>query len=157
MIKKSMCCIALAVCVLTFTSCAKKLAALDLDAAQKAVDELSIYGPLLTPDDEMLLNLYGIDAALIEKSVIAMPALIVHAGLYMIVLPKPGKEAEVKSQLDGFIRQHEKIWESYLPDQHKLVKDRLETTLDTKEGTYYVYIISEDNEAVLEAIKTGLK
>ena len=153
--KKIMCLAVAAVCMFALVSCSGKPSSLDIDAAQQAISELGIYGELYYPDNN-ILDAYGIDAAIIEKGVIAMPAFIVHSSLYIIALPKEGEEAELKTQLDGFMKQHEKVWEVYLPDQYKLVKDRMETKIETKEGIYYIYIISTDNDAVLDAIKTGL-
>ncbi len=136
-------------------ACAKPQS-LDLQAARRAIENTDVYGSLDYPNSNVLKEVYGIDDSLIAKRLIAMPMMVVQANLYMVVLPNEDARSEVKAQLDAFMKSHENTWADYLPDQYKLVEDRLETTISTKEGIYFVYIISEDNRLILDAIKSAL-
>ena len=69
----------------------------------------------------------------------------------MVVKPAEGKYETVRSGLDEYIKKQEELWNTYLPDQYELVKNRLVV----EEGDYLIYIISEDNNSVLEAIKSA--
>lgn len=142
--------------MVTFAACTKTPATLDLDAVRQAVDKLELLGMTIEPNAEELDAYYGINADLVEKGIINLPATIINSSMYIVVLPKDGKDDTLKSQLDAYIDMLSKSFEGYLLDQYQLVEDRLETTITTKEGTYLVYIVSTDNEAILNAIKSGL-
>lgn len=147
----------LALCAaFSFAGCSGAAQSLDLDASRAAVSELGILGMAYEPGAEELLSIYGIDAELIEKGILLLPGAIVQSSACIVVLPKEGQDDAVKQQLDGYIETLSKSFEDYLPDQYALVKNRRETTLKTAEGTYLVYIVSGDNDAVLSAIKSGL-
>ena len=47
----------------------------------------------------------------------------------------------------------EQQWQTYLPDQYELVKNRLEKEY----GEYLIYIISTDNDLVFKEIKQHKK
>lgn len=142
--------------VFTLVACGKTPQSLDLDVARAEVDKLGLMGLVLIPSDDELQNLYGIDAGLVEKGLFRMFGSITQASSYMVVLPKEGKESELKGQLDGYVDLLSRNFENYLPDQYALVKGYKHTSIKTKEGTYLVYIISSDNDAVLKAIESGL-
>lgn len=74
------------------------------------------------------------------------------ANLYFIVKPKNGKAETVKKQLDQYMENLEKKWSTYLPEQYQLVKNRMKTEI----GSYFIYIISSDNEKVLNTIKNSV-
>lgn len=148
--------LALVLCtVATFAAGGKKPESLDLDIARAAVDDLQLM-MAFDADHDMLLAISGIDTDLAQKGIYNVSGIIISASAYIVALPKDGKEAELRAQLDDYMAQLERDFDGYLADQYKLVQDRLMTTLETKEGTYIVYIVSSDNQAVLDAIKTGL-
>lgn len=74
------------------------------------------------------------------------------ANLYFIVKPKNGKVESVKKQIDQYMKNLEKKWSTYLPEQYQLVKNRMETEI----GSYFIYIISSDNEKILNSIKNAV-
>ncbi len=135
-------------------SCAKNTA-FNTDQAKSSIEELGIYPENMTYVTSEELTSMGLDKDKLEKFLIARPLMNVQSSLYIAVLPKKGSEAEVKSAIDEFMKSYENMWSQYLPEQYALVEERLETEIKTGEGTYYVYIISEDNEKVLEAMKSA--
>ena len=78
--------------------------------------------------------------------------MIVSASSYMIMKPAEGKKEAVKEAMADYMAKQEEQWGAYLPAQYDLVKNRLETEV---EG-YLVYVVSEDNDAVLKAIKNNI-
>ena len=110
-----------------------------------------IFGMMMPVDDEMLVSLFQINPENFEEYLFQYPMMIVHSSMYFIGKPAEGKEEVAKSEVDAFIARWEEQWSTYLPAQYELVQNRLETTV----GDYLVYIISYNNEAVLEAIKAS--
>ena len=141
-------------CVM-LVSCGKNTT-LDTDAARAAVEELGLYPASMVAVSDGELAAMGLTKDNIEKYVIGLPLMNVQASLYIAVLPKEGFEADVKSELESYMTSYENTWSQYLPDQYELVENRLVTEIKTGEGTYYVYIISENNERVLEALNSAV-
>ncbi len=155
--KKKLIALALAaLTLLTLAACGKSSKTLDLDKAAENIDATGVYANMITPDDEFMTSVVGLDMSKVEKSLVSIPLMNVKASLYFVVLPAKGGESDVKAALDEYMAVYENTWSQYLPDQAALVKDRLETEIETAEGAYYVYIISEDNDAVLAAINGAL-
>lgn len=75
-----------------------------------------------------------------------------NASFYVIVKPKNGKVESVKKELDQYMKELEKKWSTYLPDQYQIVKNRMETEV----GSYFIYIGSTDNQLVLKTIKDAV-
>ncbi|NLC79126.1 MAG: DUF4358 domain-containing protein [Ruminococcaceae bacterium] len=141
-------------CVM-LVSCGKNTT-LDTDAARAAVEELGLYPASMVAVSDGELAAMGLTKDNIEKYVIGLPLMNVQASLYIAVLPKEGFEADVKNELESYMTSYENTWSQYLPDQYELVENRLVTEIKTGEGTYYVYIISENNERVLEALNSAV-
>ena len=72
--------------------------------------------------------------------------------LYVIVKPKHGQIETVRKSMDSYFNTLEKKWSTYLPEEYQLVKNRMKTEV----GSYFVYIISKDNETVLKTIKDAI-
>ena len=142
--------------LLTAAGCKKAGKTLDLEKAAANIEATGQYNNMLTPDDEYLKTVLGLDPALVQKSLISIPLMNVKSSLYFVVLPVKGSESAVKTALDDYMTQYDKMWSQYLPDQAELVNNRMVTELETSEGTYYVYIISEDNDAVYKALTDSL-
>ena len=87
----------------------------------------------------------------VEKFLMMAPQMITSSSQYIIVKPSKKYEKEVKDAVNEYLNKLEKQWEMYLPDQYRLVKDRLEE----KEGDYLIYIISIDNELALKQIRNS--
>ena len=78
---------------------------------------------------------------------------ITSAEQYIILKPADGKEEEVKEAMDTYMTNLQQQWDTYLPLQAELVRNREET----KVGDYLIYIISQDNAKVLDVIKNNQK
>lgn len=85
----------------------------------------------------------------VEEFLMATPMMIVRSDTYIIVKPSKGNKEIVKEKIDEYMSNLEKQWETYLPEQYELVKNRLEKEL----GDYLIYIVSIDNDLVYKAIK----
>lgn len=94
---------------------------------------------------------FGINPDNIEEMTFQEPMINIRASEFAIVKPVAGKEDIVKKEMDAYFKKVEDRWSTYLPDQLELVKNRLVT----KVGDYLVYVVSEDNDKVLEAIKAA--
>lgn len=111
-----------------------------------------IFNMMMALEEEQL-EMVGLSKDQIEEFVIKTPLAIVSANTYMIIKPANGKAKEVKEAISKYMKQLENQWSAYLPDQYDLVKNRMETEI----GNYLIYIISTDNEAVLQEIKKSVE
>ncbi len=119
--------------------------------AEKIVrdSKVPLFSMIMNLTDDNLESMVGINKELLEEYVVYIPMAIVNTNLYMVLKPKEGKIDEVKKQVETYIESLEKTFETYLPDQYQIIKNRKETTY----GDYLIYIASEDNERVLRTIK----
>lgn len=140
--------------ILLITGCgAKTLLTLDLDKAKKDIEELKIkddylYSKLDYVTSGEIKDTYQFEAKYFDEFVIAMPKIKINANMYMILKVKKGKMTEAKNELAHFDEKYIEQWKLYLPDQAKLVENKLETQKDD----YLIYIVSSDNNKVLKAI-----
>lgn len=158
MTKKLISVFALLAMFLTLAGCSngnQKNTTFDTNAAQSAIEELNIYPMMVQVTDSDLATI-GLTSDKIEKYMISIPLMNVQSSLYIAVLPKQGQEKAVKDELDAYMKVYENTWAQYLPDQSQLVENRMMSEIKTGEGTYYVYIISEDNQKVFDAMKKGI-
>lgn len=81
-----------------------------------------------------------------------IPTVENSASFYIIVKPKNGKTDIIKKELKRYMNQLEQKWSTYLPEEYRLVKNRMETEI----GSYLIYIVSRDNELVLNTIKNTI-
>lgn len=75
-----------------------------------------------------------------------------NVSFYLIVRPKNGKAENVKKSMNQYMKTLDKKWSTYLPDEYKLVKNHM----DTEVGSYLIYIVSKDNQFVLNTIKDAV-
>ena len=109
-----------------------------------------IYNNLNYATDTSVLS---IDKSLVSEFLIGTPMFITSAEQYIILKPADGKEEEVKEAMDTYMTNLQQQWDTYLPLQAELVRNREET----KVGDYLIYIISQDNAKVLDVIKNNQK
>lgn len=98
------------------------------------------------PDLENLMN---VKESWVEESLVMNSAIIVNSNLYIIIKPKKENIEDVQKAIDNYLVDLEKQWETYLPDQYELVKNRKTEKL----GDYLIYIVSEKNDLVFDKIK----
>lgn len=108
-----------------------------------------IFNEMLKAEGEFFESTTKISEDDLEEYLMQIPAMMTSSATYIILNPKEGKEESVKQAMEEYMANLEKSWEMYLPDQYDLVKNRLEVEY----GEYLIYIISSDNELVLETIK----
>lgn len=108
-----------------------------------------VFSMLSSIDKNSFKEMYNINVEDLEEAVAANPVMMVNSNMYIVAKPVKGKKAEVKKEIEKYMVEYEKRWSTYLPNQHELVKNRL-----VKEyGEYIIYVISDDNEKVFNAIK----
>lgn len=107
-----------------------------------------VFGMLANVDNEYLESLINISPDLLDEFIVKNSIMTQSSGYY-ILKPKSGKKEEVKKLMDKYMKSLETQWQTYLPDQYELVKNRLEEEY----GNYLIYIISSDNDLVLKTIK----
>ena len=111
----------------------------------------NVFGALMEVNDETLESQFNINKDDVKEYLIKVPMMITSSNSYIIIKPADGKKDEIKEKMDEYMTKLEKQWETYLPIQHELVKNRLEKEY----GDYLIYIISSDNDLVFETIKAN--
>lgn len=108
----------------------------------KDIKELSLkeFTSLLSLEEKYIDSFQGVTSN-IEK----------EARYLFILKPKNGKTEQVKKKLDQYMNHLEQEWKEF-PEQQKLVQNRM----DTEIGSYLIYIISKENEKVLNTIKNAV-
>jgi len=98
-------------------------------------------------DDDLLSQLYGIDAADLVEYIGKMPLMNTQATEFFIAQVQPDKMDTVKAALEKRQADLEEQWKQYLPDQLELVQNyKLVTS-----GDYILFAIAEcADEAVNE-------
>lgn len=147
--KKILLCFLMLFCICGCSN--KKL--IDLDKVEEAVSTLKYQNNLMFTDmtlvdNEKLSLKYGVDTSYFEDTLIYMSSSIDSANMYAIFLPKEGIDAT--KEIDKFINKYASSWTEivYNKEEANLVNNRLEETY----GDYIIYIVSPDNEKVLETI-----
>ena len=111
----------------------------------------NIFGALMEVNDETLESQFNINKSDVKEYLIKVPMMITSYNSYIIIKPVDGKKDEVKEKIDEYMTKLEKQWETYLPEQYELVKNRLEKEY----GDYLIYIVSSNNDLVFETIKAN--
>lgn len=91
----------------------------------------------------------NIDTNAFDEILFSISTLVNDYSMYIVYLPKNGKEDECKSMIEGYIDNLKVNAESYNPEGAKMLKNY---TLE-KHGNYYIYVVSKDNNSVIEKIK----
>lgn len=107
-----------------------------------------IFNSMMTIEDDMLESIIGINPSDVSEHLIKTPSMMISSSTYLIVKPAEGSKDAVASLIDEYMTSLENQWETYLPDQYELVKNRLEKTY----GDYLIYVISSDNDLVYSTI-----
>ena len=101
-------------------------------------------------DNEKLQDKYGMNTDIFEEILVETSDNLSSSSMYAIFLPKKGKESDCEKEIKDFFEKYDQAWMmGYFPDEEVLVKNRTEE----KYGKYYIYIISKDNDKVIEKIK----
>lgn len=108
-----------------------------------------VFNEMMDVDAEFLESLTKIKESDLEEYLVKVPMMMTSSATYFILKPTEEAYDSVKNLMDDYMDSLEETWEMYLPDQYDLVKNRLEVSY----GDYLIYIISSDNDLVLETIK----
>lgn len=127
--------------------------AFNIENAVKNVDKLKDdstlgYSSLEEESKEKMKNLYSIDASKTDYIMFKKTKDSSEVDQYLIVKIK---NKEIEQEIESYFESVEIQCEMYDPKNASKVKNRLEE----KVNGYNVYIISNDNEKVLEAIKNS--
>lgn len=122
---------------------------LDLQQLNTTISEKAPFNEMATMDitTEILTTYYEINAEDVEEVIGKMPAMNVHASMYLVIKAKEGSVDTVKTKVEQYAVNQEAMWERYLPEQYDLVKAR-------KSGVNgnYVYLFISENASELEAL-----
>ena len=134
------------ICCFFLVGCGNK--ELDLEKVKNKLSESTVYGELKPLSNTDLNNLYSIDSSLAEEILYQESTDANEVDLYLIVKIKDDK---IKEQIAARFEQLELLCEMYDAKNAQKVRNRLETTYNG----YNIYIISDNNEKVLEEIKNS--
>jgi len=113
----------------------------------------SVLPMMMEVTSDMLKDVVNLEPSTVSEFAIKQPAMITSSTTYMVVKPVEGKKAEVKNVLDSYMVALETQWETYLPDQYELVKNRMYKEY----GDYLIYIVSTDNDLIYNTIISSTK
>ncbi len=123
----------------------------DNDAVWKKIKERS--HPLLFENTkEAKLEDFGLSIKDVSEFKGVISSEDTSASFYIVVRPKNGKADNIKKSMNQYMKTLDKKWSTYLPNEYKLVKNHMETEV----GSYLVYIVSKDNQLVLNTIKDAV-
>lgn len=144
------------VVMLLLTGCGDKEVKLDFNKIETDVSGLKDGDGNLFVDNEKLSmeklqDKYGMDTSIFDEILVSTPSKVGSASMYAIFLPSKDHESECKEEIDKFFDKYSQAWTmGYFPEEEKLVKDKSED----KYGNYYIYVISRDNDMVINKIKS---
>lgn len=120
---------------------------LDLESIESKIKDTNLFSNNMV-DLDYLNSKYGLDTEGISEAKICMSSMLDNASMYAIF--KADNVNEVKKNTDAFMEKYSSSWMmGYNLEQESLVENRVVTTYDN----YIIYIISTDNEKVLNIIK----
>ena len=85
-----------------------------------------IFANVMEMPIESIEDVLGLKEDQVDEFLMATPMMIVRSDTYIIVKPSEGNKKVVKEKIDEYMDALEKQWETYLPEQYELVKNRLE-------------------------------
>lgn len=143
--------------VLGLTGCGNSSIKLDLKNIETELNKLEyeedgtkikLFENNKTLDAEQISG-RGIDAELFEEILFSVSSKPNEASIYIVYMPKSGKEEECSTQIDNYLNSLQDNATLYSPEAANLIKNR---TIEKYEN-YYIYVISHDNNVVVKTIK----
>ncbi len=113
---------------------------------ERIVDEVELPALMMLSEEEIKDEL-GINTDHLESFLVLMPMMRVHATEILLLQIKEGMMEEVKTDVENYLNRYEEYWSSYLPEQHVLVRNRLEKAV----GNTLIVIVAEKGD-LIEAI-----
>ena len=118
---------------------------------ERIVNELELPALMMLSEEE-IRNELGINTDHLESFLVLMPMMRVHATEILVFQVKEDMMETVKTKVDDYLHHYEEYWSSYLPEQHVLVRNRLEKTL----GNTLIIIVSENRDLIEIIINQAL-
>ena len=118
---------------------------------ERIVDEVELPALMILSEEEIKDEL-GVDPDYLESFLVLMPMMRVHATEILVFQVKEDMMETVKTKVDDYLNHYEEYWSSYLPEQHVLVRNRLEKTL----GNTLIIIVSENSDLIETIIDQAL-
>lgn len=132
---------------------------LDLNVVEEKISKLAFKDKDFSFTDKNSLNnteafeVYSVNTELFEEFRSYLETNIVDPSMYLIVKVQDSDKAVLKYQMQDMFEKYYNAYNSYYPEQAKMIENRLEKEL----GDYLIYIVSYDNDAVYQAITSSLK
>ena len=105
-------------------------------------------------DEYGLMELYGLDPALMERYAVSISPVNLVAHAVMIVQPTSSGAEDVKKAMQGFIEKQLASFKDYLPDQYAVAEA---AKLENGPSGELILVMCEDADAVMSSIQTALK
>lgn len=140
--------ILLIVTLLLLTGCGKKLdlKKIEIDLDNLKIEDKFVYKDLKKLSSDDMYNIYSIESKYADEILYKENITSKGVDLYIVVKIKDDK---IKEEIDKRFEALELQCDMYDKVNALKVKNRLETKI----GSYNIYIISDNNELVLETIK----
>lgn len=140
--------ILLIVTLLLLTGCGKKLdlKKIEIDLDNLKIEDKFVYKDLKKLSSDDMYNIYSIESKYADEILYKENITSKGVDLYIVVKIKDDK---IKEEIDKRFEALELQCDMYDQVNALKVKNRLETKI----GSYNIYIISDNNELVLETIK----
>ena len=123
-------------------------------------EEMNQYFPVMTntgendpTEQEMVFSVLGFAPEDVTAYGVSLSLMNVNAYAIAAVMPAEGKEETVKTGLENYVESQKSSFEFYLEDQFAIASGARVETLD--DGTLLL-VMTEDQDTVLESIKTSL-
>ena len=110
-----------------------------------------VFGMMMEVTKDQVKDVFNIEESDVEEFLMKMPMMMTQSNTYIIVKPAEGKEEFVENAINDYMSRLESQWETYLPDQYELVKNRKVEKI----GDYLVYIVSNNNDLVFNTISNN--
>lgn len=132
------------------------------DAINAARDEeMNGYFPVVTnasesdpTEREMTFAMLGFAPEDVTAYGVSLSLMNVNAYAIVAAMPAEGKEDTVKKGLESYVEAQKQSFEFYLEDQYDIASS---AKLDKLSDGTYLLVMSEDQDAVFESIKTALE
>ena len=118
---------------------------------ERIVDEAELPALMIFSEEE-IRNELGINTDHLESFLVLMPMMRVHATEILVFQVKEDMMETVKTKVDDYLNHYEEYWSSYLPEQHVLVRNRLEKTA----GNTLIVIVAENRDLIETIIDEAL-
>ena len=118
---------------------------------ERIVDEVELPALMMLSEEEIKDEL-GINTDHLESFLVLMPMMRVHATEILVFQVKEDMMETVKIKVDDYLNHYEEYWSSYLPEQHVLVRNRLEKTA----GNILIVIVAENRDLIETIIDQAL-